>query len=246
MSTKIFRTFDHREVSIDGLYRDQSLFILFGGPSLAKMDLSALSQPGIMTMGVNNSPKIYRPKLWVSGDTPSHFMVSIWKDPTITKFASNGKSDIGEGNKIFDNNRWQTTETMVRDCPGVVFYGLSSKWNPDTFLTEKCVSWGNHGRRCECGFEKSEADKKKFKTCPKCGESKWGTRSVFLIALKIAYVLGFRTVYLVGCDFRMEEGVQNYAWDQDRARGAIRNNNKTYGRLNERCDKLRPIFEKTG
>jgi len=66
------------------------------------------------------------------------------------------------------------------------------------------------------------------------------------VALRILYELGFHHVYLLGADFSMELGKQNYHFKQDRSASAVKNNNDTYRILNTRFDKLRPVFEKQG
>jgi hypothetical protein len=60
------------------------------------------------------------------------------------------------------------------------------------------------------------------------------------------YFLGVRRVYLLGCDFRMEVGKQNYAFPQARTGASVRGNNSTYAVLNARLEQLRPHFEREG
>ena len=67
-----------------------------------------------------------------------------------------------------------------------------------------------------------------------------------LVAIRILYELGFSKVFLLGCDFTMDAGKENYAFKQDRAGGAIRNNNNTYRMLNERFDALQPVLLNAG
>ncbi|MCZ2344367.1 MAG: hypothetical protein LC104_21615 [Bacteroidales bacterium] len=62
----------------------------------------------------------------------------------------------------------------------------------------------------------------------------------------LLYVLGVRTVYLLGCDFRMEPGRQNYAFEQDRSLASIRSNNASYRILNARLGRLKPYFDAEG
>ena len=73
----------------------------------------------------------------------------------------------------------------------------------------------------------------------------FGCRSVLLASIKIVYILGFRKIFLLGTDFKMD-AENTYAWEQARASGSIKNNNVTYRKLNGRFDLLRPIFERNG
>lgn len=125
-------------VHLRDLYRGYPAFLICSGPSLADMDLEPLKQPGILTMGVNNSPAILRPNLWTSIDSAQNFIRSIWLDPTITKFATWGNRN----RQIFDSDAWQWMGRRVRDCPNVLFYHRNSDFNLKTFLTEPSVNTG--------------------------------------------------------------------------------------------------------
>ena len=50
-------TADFDGVSLCDFYRGRHAFLVLSGPSLASMDLTQLARRGIVTMGVNNSPK---------------------------------------------------------------------------------------------------------------------------------------------------------------------------------------------
>jgi hypothetical protein len=233
-------------VRINNLFKNQCLFLTLSGPSFSKIDTNLLNQPGIMTLGVNNSPRTFRPNLWVSVDSPSNFMISIWQDPRIMKFTHVGK----QGKVLWDNTVWKSSHLTVQQCPNVFYWKDNEYFQPELFLTEETINWGNHTDRCECGFlkpGKKECEKdptKRIKVCPQCNKKQWGSRSVMLSAVRIAHILGFRKIFLLGCDFKMELGKPNYAFQQDRSKNSVRNNNDTYTRLNLRFDRLRPIFEK--
>ena len=63
-----------------------------------------------------------------------------------------------------------------------------------------------------------------------------------LAAIRILFILGFRRVFLLGVDFKMDAKT-TYHFEQSRHSGSINGNTKTYGLLNERFDELRPLFE---
>jgi len=210
----MFFTADEKPMYIENEFKGQTCFLILSGPSLNTFDLEKLKQPGIITFGLNNSPKKFRPYLWTLVDEVENFMISIWKDPKIRKFVPFAKSS----HTLFDNTRWEKTPTIVGECPNVTYYKRNEKFNVNTFLTEDTVNWG-------------------------CSRENGGCRSVMLAAMKIIYSLGFKKVFLLGCDFKMDE-THKYAFQQDRTKGSISSNNSAYKKLNIRFDLLRPIFEK--
>lgn len=208
---------------LQNLYAGRTLFLCLGGPSFTNIDHAQLSRPGVITLGVNNMPVTYRPNLWCEVDSPQNFCASIWLDPRITKFCPLDHAE----KKIFDNSSWRDASCVVGDCPGVIFFRRNGQFDHRRFLDEDSINWGN---------EKDHVGSAGHK----------GGRSVMLPAMRIAFLLGFRTIFLLGCDFRMARGAKNYHFDQDRSKGAVKNNMATYAALNKRLDLLRPIFESRG
>jgi hypothetical protein len=218
-----YRTRYGAEVSLKGEFADQCAFLVCGGPSLATEDLSLLHRPGILTMGVNNSPVKFRPNLWVEVDSPANFVMSVWRDPTILKFCPQDHAE----KPLFDNMHWTESATKVGECPHVVYFVRSKRFDHETFLSDQTIQWGN---------EKDVIGSAGYKGC----------RSVMLCAIRILYDLGFRCVFLLGVDFRMALEQANYAWDQARSKGSVKNNIQTYAALNTRFKLLRPKLEKAG
>ncbi len=212
----MFYNYAHKPLPIENTYKNQTCFLILSGPSLNDLDLKRLKQPGIVTFGVNNSPKAFRPDLWTSGDSVKNFMISIYRDPRIRKFITHAKKN----NTLFDNIAWKESHLKVSDCPNVVYHHLNTQFDPETYLKLDTVSWGRQ-------------------------RGDGGCRSVMLAAVRIIYSLGFKKVFIIGADFKMEEG-HKYAFDQDRTQGSMKNNNNAYKKLNERFDMLRPVFEKEG
>lgn len=236
----VFYNRDGDVLPVNNTYIGCSCFLICSGPSLNTLDLSKLNQPGIITCGVNNSVAKYRPNIHVSVDDPANFIMSAWRDPRINNFTMLGKRK----KTLWNSNKWFMSKFTVKDCPNVTYYKDNEYFEPDKYLAQDTVNWGNHTNRCECGYFRK--DKKKEKVCKECGKKQFGSRTVMLAAVKILYSLGFRKIFMIGADFKMEEGKQNYAFEQDRARGSVKNNNNTYQRLNERFDKLRPYLEASG
>lgn len=216
-------TEDHHNVWLQDIYRGCSAFLICSGPSFAKLNHDLLRQPCILTMGLNNSPKSFRPNMWCEVDSPDHFMRSIWLDPKIMKFAP-----ICHATKpIFHNQAWRwlahsnKKPWRVGECPNVIYYRRNEHFQAKQFLTEDTINWGNH---------------KKY----------GGGRTVMLPAIRILYILGVRRIFLLGCDFKMEEGKSNYHFEQKRERGSVKGNNSTYAMMEQRFGELKPHFKKAG
>lgn len=243
---------------LEGMYAGAPAFLVCSGPSLLQNDVERLRLPGVLSMGVNNSPtshakacgdalRAWRPQLWTMTDDVASFVRSIYLDPKIIKFLPEGKT----GHALFNSDTWAFTEEKVKDCPGVFFYRRNNLFRPEHYLAEETVNWGNHEDICFCGWRRPPKvdGKQKVKTCEKCkrgfGEF-GGGRSVMLAAVRILYALGVRTIFLLGCDFKMELGRANYAFEQDRHKGSVTGNNKTYQLLDMRFKALAPHFDKAG
>lgn len=214
--TPMFFRENGMNVDLVDLYRGQSLFLVLNGASLATFDWSQLQQPGILTFGINNGAHNFRPNLWTSVDDPSRFMASIWKDPTMTKFIPMSHFQ----KPIWDTERNDFSKTLVREFPNVVGYRRNEAFVPEKWLLEDTINWGNHSKR-------------------------GGGRSVMLAALRIAHLLGFRKVYLLGCDFYMDEKA-HYWFPEQRSANAISNNLNSYSLMRGYFQKLQPKFLEAG
>jgi len=216
-------TADFDSISLGGFYKGRSAFLVLSGPSLNDIDLTQLDRRGIVTMGVNNSWTVHRPTLWTCVDDPGRFIDTGWKDPGVLKFVP----VCHWGRKL----RIQAKDGTMRDSvfrvaqmPSVLFFRRSNHFDHERFLTGDTVPWGN---------DPKSTDSLGIK----------GKRSVMLVALRLLHHLGFRTVYLLGCDFRMAAD-HKYAFDETREAAAIRHNNVLYDSLSRRFEALLPHFEK--
>ena len=213
----MFFTREGAHLSLIGHYRGGHAFLICNGPSFASLDRTQLNKPGIMTFGINNGPKTYRPNFWTCVDDPVRFLKSIWLDPKITKFVPQAHFE----KPIFDNETWEVMKTRVGECPNVIGYRRNEKFVAERFLFESSFNWGNH---------------KDF----------GGGRSVMLPALRILFLLGFRKVYLLGCDMKMTEKYA-YHFDEQRSKGAVNCNMSTYDRLkSDYLPALKPVFDAEG
>jgi hypothetical protein len=213
-------------VSLEGFYAGRAAFLLCNGPSLKTMDLGALTRRGIVTMGVNNGWAVHRPNLWVGVDSPSQFHTSGWRDPGIVKFVP--LSVLGkELRQPGPDGAPVPAGQLVRDMPAVFGFRRRLGFIPGDFLDETAICWGN---------EKDQVDELGVKA----------SRSVMLAALRLLVYLGFSRIYLTGCDFKMEPGRSNYAFEQDRSPSSIAGNNATYRALNTRLAALAPYLDLRG
>lgn len=207
-------TRDGHAMYMADMYRGHSAFLIGGGPSFTKVDSNKLKNPGFITMGINNSLKSFRTNLWVSVDSPTNFMMSIWLDPKIMKFVPFCHAE----KKLFNNETWEMTNICVGDCPNVWFYRRNEHFNAKQFLFEDTFNWGNH-------------------------KSFGGGRSVMLVAIRMLFYLGIRRIFLLGVDFKMDANY-TYHFDQSRAAGSISNNNYTYNKMIHWFTELKPYFDK--
>lgn len=212
-------------VDLENLFMGLPIFLILSGPSLVTHPLHQIRLTGAYTMGVNNSWGVYKPTFWTCADDPRKFLSSGWLDPRIIKIVPRGKAKKTLRKK--EGKMFRETEIQARDCPGTLFYERNLHFDPSTYLDEPTVNWGCSGKKEDAlGIR--------------------GARSVMLSAVRLCYYLGFRDVYLLGCDFKMEKGRQNYAFEQDRWASSIRGNNNTYNALKARFEALKPYFEKKG
>jgi hypothetical protein len=199
------------EVDIVGQYHGAACFLVSNGPSLLKMDLNKLKQPGVMIFSLNNGAstllqKGITPNFWTCVDQPSRFVKQIWLNPEITKFIPTATLD----KDLWDNEEWKPLQESVgvkypRDCPNVIGYKRNEKFAAHRFFTEASFNWGCH--------------------------KKWGgCRTVLLPSIRIPFMLGFRRLYLCGVDLNMSE-TDKYHFKEGRTRGAIKNNQHTYKRI---------------
>ena len=224
-------TADGHSVSLRDWYRGKKVFLVMNGPSLLKHDLEQLRRRGILTMGVNNGWLAWRPDLWLSVDDPQSFADVGWKDPGITKFVPLGKLDDFLRYRTPDG-KWVRSGFRVRDMPACWFFRRNTQFNPQTYLSENTINWGQNSAAKE--------------GATRCALGLHGGRSVMLAALRLLYYLGLSKVYLLGVDFRMVDDAQNYAFSQHRWKSSVRGNNSSYKQLNERLAAVWPLMQEGG
>jgi hypothetical protein len=219
-------TRDGHNLFLGDMYRGGCAFLAGAGPSLGELPLTGLLDRGVLTCAMNNAATVFRPNLWVSVDDPGNFADAIWRDPGILKFVPLCHMEKPFTVRDARNELVPSTEA-VGDMPAVFGYRRNEEFIPEQWLYEDTFNWGNHSHQVDALGNK-------------------GSRSVMYVALRLLFYLGVRQVFLIGCDFRMEFGKRNYAFEQDRTRSSVRGNNSSYEILNHRLAALVPHFKREG
>ncbi len=197
-------------------------FLVCSGPSFADMNKKPLRY--CYTMAINNATKAcmphFRPDSWICVDGADKFLYTVWEDPKIMKLVP----ESHRHKPLWNSDTIKPHGKKVSDCPSVYFWKRNNVFDAKRFLTENTINWGN-------GSDVEDSNGVK------------GKRSVMHSAIKILYLLGFRHVYLLGCDFNMDMD-NPYSFDQDKTKGGCSGNNSSYEQMNYRFAELRPYFEK--
>lgn len=219
-------------VPLENIFRKGCCFFIGGGPSLNTQNLSLLQQRGIFTLAVNNiAARHIQPNIWMAADDMKSYHDIILNDPTIWK--------------IVKADRYHAIKTK----PNVMYFKWNEAFNVDTFLTEPTVNFGCCNPHSGGGSPYGPNKKIDSLGCK-------GRRSIMLSAMRIMYYLGFRTIFLLGCDFNMQfaqhstitpkGNKQPYAFEQHKWKGGVDSNNRGYEILNKRFTALVPFFQKSG
>lgn len=214
----MFFSREHNNFPLHGHYRGASAFICCSGPSFKDIvDNHKDKLDRVFTMSTNNSIKSYRTDAWISVDDPCRFLKSCWLDPKIMKFVPGASSE----KKIWDSYIDKESDIKVGECPNMYYFRRNNKFNENRWMGESSFNWGDH-------------------------QDHGGGRTVMLPAIKILYVMGFRKIYLLGCDFNMDAN-QKYHFEEERSKGAINCNQNTYHKMNNvYFPKLKKKFKEHG
>jgi hypothetical protein len=215
----LFYSREGNPIFLEGMWKNQALFLVCSGPSAASLPLKVLEERGFAVMCVNNSWSMVRPQFWCSVDPPVNFLEVGWRDPAILKIVP--RSHIRSRLSTKKNGMIIWSGSAVSQMPNVVFYDRNNGFDPTTFLSEHRISYG-------CLKDTTDAIGLK------------NVRSVLMVAIKSAYYLGFSRVYLVGCDFNMplDPSKNPYAFEEGKSAAGRKGNNHSYGVLAKRLQAL--------
>lgn len=220
-------------IDLSGMLANRpTAFLVCGGPSLNLVDPYKLNQRGMFTMAVNNAGawSAFRPSAFVCSDPPMKFHHGIWLDPAVMKFIPLPKLKGGRGVlRLKENGLFSKAPYSACHCPNVWGF-LRRSWMAldETFFTEEGAAWGN-------------LDEGVMRTgLPK-------TVNTMFLGIRLLYYLGARHIFLVGCDFNMQEETA-YAFDQNKEEGGCISNNNQYRVANEWLTimQTKGIFSKFG
>jgi hypothetical protein len=216
-----FRDAHGNSLPYTGRFSGASLFIVGGGPSISALDCTTFARRGVVTLAINNvAANIIRPTFWTAGDAPDRFALSIWRDPGVVKFVP--ETRMRESLAEEKDGKYVKIPLTPSRMPNVVSFPLVSVFNPETWLNEPFVAWGNQGTV----------------TGP---DGIQGRRTSFLIALKLAYTLGFRQVFLVGCDFKSTVE-KPYGFPEAKPQKLVDSSNRDFEAIFTRLNLMRESF----
>lgn len=248
-----------RPVPLADLYLGAQAFLLLGGPTVKSLPLEKLARRGVLLIAVNNCPAALpcgiRPHVWLHTDPTGKFHDSIWRDPGVLKFSPvkewrsvNEKKKRGVRHRV-DGKLMLANPRMAVDMPGVVGFHRNTRYAPqpkagealptplDGWLWEPTVNRGND--------EESATGMKKGK---KVGEANGWPKTIntMFAAIRLAFYLGVKTLYLVGADFRMPKDGDPYAFPQAKSKSGVQSNNSAYLDMCCMFDGLKPHFDAAG
>jgi hypothetical protein len=209
-------------VSLKDQFHGQRVFLFGGGPSLNTLDLKQFDRRGVTVAAMNNVATMIRPDIWFSVDLPRNFNEIIWRDPSVMKFTFDKHLAANRPVDSWDGTQFIRTGMLAKECPNTWGFAHRHGWDAAAFLDDVCPTWGVNSA--------TEDPDGKHKQC-----------SVMLPALWLLHWLGFRTVYLVGCDFRVPED-RKYAFDETMASG----NESLLKWLDKRFAEVQPHFRDRG
>jgi hypothetical protein len=207
-------------LSLRGQFAGQRAFLVGGGPSLNTVDITRLARPGVTVAAMNNVATMIRPQLWFCVDMPRNFHETIWRDPGVMKFTFDKHLKRDCSVDAYNGSEFVASGLRAKECPNVWGFNHRHGWDAAHFLDDTVPTWGVNGAH--------EDPDGKNKQC-----------SVMLPAMWLLYWLGFRVVYLLGCDFTYQP---TYAFDEKCDPG----NANLFPWLDRRFTELKPHFREHG
>ena len=212
------------EMPVGNLLHNADLFLVCSGPSLNELDLQLLQSRGVVSMGINNASAHVKTNMMIHGDPTKKFHDSVWRDPSIMKFTP--KTMLRRDVRTRSSDGSFSVYGKVMYMPNVVGYSRNSTFDPDNFLTEETISFGN-GKQAQ---EKNGLPR---------------VLSTLFSGIKMSWHLGARRIFLLGCDMNMRLD-QAYAFEEEKSRGAVNGNNSSYRKIQKLLGLALPHFDSVG
>lgn len=160
----------------------EKAFLVGRGWSASVENRQKIADAGIPVMAINdypaNGPK---PEYWCTGDPCNYFGERIWTDPDVMKFSPFDFRMSERPREDAYAPRFDATA-----APNIhFFHHVNNETEYESWLHTPWIAWGStiHGPNV-----------------PKQFYSKGAARSSMLIGLRLLWHLGYREVYLLGCD----------------------------------------------
>ena len=152
-------------------------WIIGGGPALSALPIERIAASPLPKFSINLAGHgLLRPTFWTAYDPTGRFQRSTYLDPSITKFVPRGRA----------MDVVPGTTGKVCDSPNTLFFDRDQTVGFHNFLYRPvpCVASNSASTRV--------------------GVTDW--QDTLIQAIHIAYSLGFRTLYLAGCDMHIAPG----------------------------------------
>jgi hypothetical protein len=187
-------------------------WIIGGGPSLANLPCAGIARTPVPKFCVNLAGHgLFRPNLWTSYDPSARFQRSIYLDASILKFVHERRA----------MDLVPETTFKVCECPATFFFERDPQRGFADFLGSRVESQGSreHSRLSTVDSRPSIVD--------------WNDSLVQ--AIDIAYRLGFRVLYLAGCEMFVQPPAEHL--ELAATNGVTYAPRETLAAFYERCEK---------
>ncbi len=158
----------------------KAAFLIGRGWSATLAKRQAIADAGIPVMAINDYPKDGpTPNYWCSGDPPVYFNEKMWENPDIIKFCAMNTIKC-----LRPREDAYAPALTTMTAPNVhYFHSVQNCTDVESWLHTPWLNWGTSICAAEVpAFHKASA------------------RSSMLIGLRLLWHLGYREVYLLGCD----------------------------------------------
>lgn len=159
---------------------DRPAFLIGRGWSASAQRRRQIAESGIPAMAINDYPRRGpKPRYYVAGDGPSHYGKRIWSDPDVMKFCPTWGADVS-----YPREDAYAPKVPAKNCPNVFFYHqVANDAEVESWLHKPWISWGTTLVSDQHNVFGSAAG-----------------RSSMLCGMRLLWHLGYRTIFLVGCD----------------------------------------------
>ncbi len=215
--------------ALRGKFAGKSIFSMMTGPSLNNLDYGQLVNR--FSFSIKKLPCSHLvPTIWMCMEKQQEMPYQIWEDKTLIKVVTQEVYDKGymqpQGKPPYGDKPLFRMAPIRDYTKNTYWFKLANSYKSETYFTDDKVQWGMDAeRKDEHGIS--------------------GRRSIMLAHFRILQHLGFKRIYLLGVDFRMDK-TQPYAYQREKSGPAVAQNNLLYEALQIRLSALYPLMLKAG